>query len=238
MAGAVRSAEMVWISFDLFEAVKEVLMNDEIRAEIAGKHLITQTATRPVQIAEFAEFVNGAGGFLSEVTTVATPDTIRAKAATAVYAGPALEHWDDILGVISSEIIDHGPLGAASHFEMSFIVNTLTWIYAAFYPLACMASQGMKIDPSLHVMKTSPLYTMPVYAWWGERIRERRYDNADIPIDFALGHMDEAIQYLRESGMPTGVMEEIRIYIAKAVELGWGKRDTTSLFEIMMASKA
>jgi 3-hydroxyisobutyrate dehydrogenase-like beta-hydroxyacid dehydrogenase len=105
---AIREADHVWISLAVYSAIKEVLMTEDVRHVLANKQLLTQTATRPSQIEELQSFVTGAGGFLSEVTTVGLPFMMRDKSAIMVYAGQELERWKPILGVFSNEVLYQG----------------------------------------------------------------------------------------------------------------------------------
>lgn len=235
---AIREADQVWISLSVYSAIKEVLMTDEVQHVLANKHLITQTATRPSQIAELQRFVTGAGGFLSEVTTIGLPFMMREKAAILVYAGQELELWKPILGLFSNETLYQGEVGAASHVEMSLIVNAWAVVYAAFFPLANLVTQGLDIAPTLNLLQSSLLYKMPGYAWWGERVRTRRYDDVQFTVGSVLSHVDEAIEYLKEIQAPTDTMDLFRRYTLKAIEMGYEKKDGAAIFEAMVAFRA
>ena len=235
VAEAIGEADQVWISLSVFPVIKEVLMTEDVRRVLANKHLISQTATRPKQIEELRRFVTGAGGFLSEVTTVGLPFMMRERAAIMVYAGQEIERWKPILGLFAAEVMYQGELGAASHLEMSLIINAWAMVYAAFFPIANMARQGLDIAPTLHILQTSPIYKMPGYGWWGERVQNRRYDDVQFTVGSVLSHVDEAIEYLKETNAPTDTMDEFRRYTLKAIEMGYEKKDGAAIFEAMIA---
>lgn len=235
-AEAIAEADYVWISLSVFAAMKEALMNDEVQKVLANKHILVQTATRPSQILEFEKFVTAAGGLLSEHATIGQPLMMQHKIATMVYAGKYFEQWEPILQVFTNEKILHqGDVGAASHLEMSLLVNGWTWIYAVFFPLANLARQGLALDPAMYILQNSLLYKMPGYMWWGERVKNRNYDSVQFTVENALAHVDETIEYLHEVGYPLGVMELFRKYTVKAIELGYGQKDGAAIFEAMVA---
>jgi 3-hydroxyisobutyrate dehydrogenase-like beta-hydroxyacid dehydrogenase len=235
-AEAIAEADYVWISLSVFSVMKDVLMTEEVRKVLADKHIMTQTATRPSQILEFQRFVTAANGFLSEVATIGQPMMMHHKMAIMVYSGKEFEIWQPILAIFSNEEILHqGEVGGASHLEMSLLVNGWTWVYAVFFPLANLARQGLELGPALHILQNSLLYKMPGYVWWGERVKNRSYDDVQFTVETALSHVDETIEYLKEIGSPTALLELFRKYVAKAVELGYGKKDGAAIFEAMVA---
>lgn len=234
-ADAIREAQLVWISLLGFSAIQEALMVDEVRRVLPGKHLITQTATRPSQILQFQEFVTSAGGVLSEVGTAAVPQMVRARIAVAIYAGPELALWKPLLDTFCTEVLHQGEVGAESHFEMSMLVNSWGGLYAALFPLACMASQKVDIGPALRLMEQSPLCRMPGYLWWGEKVKNRQYDDVQVRLDLILSHVDECIEYLNEIRSPTDEMIAFRRHVVRAIELGYGQKDGAAIFEGMVA---
>lgn len=235
-AEAIASADYVWISLSVFSVMKDVLMTEDVRKVLANKHIISQTATRPSQIAEFQQFVTAANGLLSEVATIGQPMMMHHKLAIMAYSGRELELWQPILSIFSNEKILHqGDVGGASHLEMSLLVNGWTWIYAVFFPLANLARHGLELEPALYILQNSLLYKMPGYVWWGERVRNRSYDDVAFTVETTLEHVDESIEYLKEIGSPTATLDLFRKYVAKAVELGYGKKDGAAIFEAMVA---
>jgi 3-hydroxyisobutyrate dehydrogenase/2-hydroxy-3-oxopropionate reductase len=234
-ADAIREAELVWVALDVYGSIEAVLMTDDVRAALSDTRVVSQTATRPSQIAALNAFVADAGGSLAEVTTIAVPMIIRSKGAVVIYAGPDLEAWRPVLDTFSETIKYQGEVGSVSHFEMAILVNTWAWVYAAFTPLACLTREGIDLEPTLYVMQNTPMYHMPGFVWWGEKVKNRDYDDVQFTVELTLSHIDEGIAYLQEVGISTEIMRAFRKYVVKAVDMGLGKKDASAIFEAMVA---
>src|SRR5512132_3701338 len=118
---------------------------------------------------------------------------------------------------------------------MSLLVNAWAMVYAAFFPIANLAKLGLDIAPTLHILQTSILYKMPGYPWWGDRVRNRRYDDVQFTVESVLSHVDEAIEYLKEIKAPTDTMDSFRRYTLKAIEMGYGQPDGAAIVAAMVA---
>jgi 3-hydroxyisobutyrate dehydrogenase-like beta-hydroxyacid dehydrogenase len=239
LADAVRAGDPVIMCVSNQAAAAELLADPAVTDLLRGRTLIQMTTGTPADGRRNADWAQPLGIGYVDAAILAYPREIGTPDAEIFYCGPAAAPeaapgLGPLLGALGTVHFVGEDAGRASVVDaalIAFFYGTM----AGFVQCVNLATaEGVPIGELLPL--SGPFFSRFIanaVTETGERITERRYDEAQSSLDTHLGGIDLLVLGAsREAGIDTAVVTAIRDSFAQAVAAGHGAEDIAILADL------
>jgi 3-hydroxyisobutyrate dehydrogenase-like beta-hydroxyacid dehydrogenase len=231
-AEAVRASDATLIVLTDGAAVRKVLTEDFLDA-VSGKKVLNVSTTGIEEILEYARMVSDHGGSLSELSIMTGPDQVKTGQGYYLLGCPEDEEgfWNEVLGQ-TGYVQRVGDVSLATKSEAPIVIASLMSAATLGYAAAAIDRFGVPEDVAMATvgeMVPGAKYLLP-------SMLRRDYDAVHASTESLVGVADAAIGTAEYLGFPSEAFKEIRKLFVKAVDMGYGAKDSSSIVEVLLES--
>ncbi len=234
-AQAINEADATIIVLSDATGVRDVLLNDEVKAILKDKKILNASTTTPNEIIEIADEVKKYGGDLAEMTILVGHDELRNKVGQFLV-GCSLDvepFWNEILNSIGQFTQRVGEIGDASKAESPMLIGSM-FISAT---VAYSAAMAMKLNVPREIVQQQISMMVPGAEYFLPNIYSRDYSQCMASVNSFKDVSNTAISIAKSFDMPTKTLEDILELYEAAAKLGYGDQDGTAIVEVLLESK-
>jgi 3-hydroxyisobutyrate dehydrogenase len=229
---AVRAAACVVLMLADAPAIREVLLAEPARRELAGRTVIQMGTIGPRESQAIQQEVTAVGGDYLEAPVLGSIAEAQArKLIVMVGATPEqFTRWADLLRCFGPEPRLIGPVGQAAALKLALNQFIAAEIAAMSLSLSLIQRIGVSVETFMGILRESALYAP---AFDKKLPRLLKHDHADP--NFSTRHLLKDVElFLSEAtslGLDTSSLDGIRSLLKKAVERGLADVDYSAVIE-------
>lgn len=214
------------------EAIRSVVLNDEVRAALAGRTIIQMGTIGPEESREFHRSVTGSGGDYLEAPVLGSIAEAKAGTLLVMMGGTQdqFKRWNPLLRSLSRDPRLVGPVGQAAALKLALNQLIAAEITAFSLSLGLLQRTGVSIDLFMSVLKESALFA-PAFEKKLPRLQQRRYDDPNFSTVHLLKDVDLFLAASKGKGLVNHTLNGIRKVLADAIAQGHGSKDYSAVYE-------
>ncbi|MFQ5741126.1 MAG: NAD(P)-dependent oxidoreductase [Acidobacteriota bacterium] len=230
---AVAQAQCVILMLAHAQAVQEVLLSQEVAAELRGRTVIQMSTISSTQSLEICRRVEAAGGEYLEAPVLGSiPQVLEGQLIVMVGATPRLyENWVEVFQCLGSRTYLVGPPGKAAALKLALnqLIASLTAGFAL--SLGIVQRAGIDVELFMKILRGSALHA-PTFEKKLSRMISRDFDNPNFPVRLLLKDINLALE--EAGGLGTAGLQGIRTVVEKTVAEGFAEIDYSAIFNTIV----
>lgn len=213
------------------KAFNDMILNEEVLLSLKGKKLLNASTTSIDEIIKFNNVINKYGGNLAEISIMVGSEQLSSQQASFLLGCDDCEEkfWTEILKDVGS-VLRVGNISDATKVEtpivFASVFSSVMMAYAGVALLKLNIINENGIDMVKNMIPGSE-YLLP-------NLLKRNYNECIASTDSLIGVVDVAINTSRKLGIPSKIFENIKELYVKTSEMGYGKKDASSLVETLL----
>lgn len=228
---AIRAADCVILMLTNADAIRNVLLQDASRQQLAGKTVIQMGTISPSDSKAICTEVMAAGGDYLEAPVLGSiPEAKSGKLIVMVGGSEAqFQRWLELLQNFGSEPLLVGAVGAAAALKLALnqLIAALTSAFAL--SVSFIQRQGIDVELFMQILRDSALYA-PTFDKKLPRMLEGNYDHPNFPTKHLLKDTDLFITEAQAMGINISSIEGVKKILDAAINQSLADADYSALF--------
>jgi 3-hydroxyisobutyrate dehydrogenase len=214
------------------QSLRELLLADATRAQLAGRRLLNVATTKPEEILAIAQDVAAHGGHLAEVSIMVGADALRARQGQFILGSAAADtdFWTALLASVGERVDVAGEVGDASKAETPILLASMFGVVTAAYAAAAAIKLNIPRTISEHYIPMA----VPGSEYLLPNLLSRNYDACMASVDNFAVVSATAINTARTLGLPEQVLADMGALFSAAQHRGQGAKDGTAIIEELL----
>ncbi len=212
-------------------AIRETILDSEIKALLAGKTVIQMGTIAPSESQAIAQELTEAGAEYLEAPVLGSIPEAQTGTLQVMVGGtpeqftqwqPLLQHWGEAPRYI-------GPVGTAMALKLALnqLIASLTNSFAL--SLAFARLHQVPVEQLMDILRSSALYA-PTFDKKLDRMQDHNFDNPNFPTKHLLKDVQLFLKEAATLELQTGNLEGTERILEKAIALGLADKDYSALF--------
>lgn len=228
---AIAACECVILMLTNAAAIRNVLLSDTSRQQLAGRTIIQMGTITPTESKAIRDEVIAAGGdYLESPVLGSIPEAQAGRLIVMVGGTPEqFQSWSNLLQNFGPEPLLIGSVGSAAAIKLALnqLIAALSTAFAL--SLSFIQRQGIGVDLFMQILRNSALYA-PTFDKKLQRMCDRNYSNPNFPTKHLLKDTDLFITEAKSTDLNVSSIEGVRRVLEVAVNRGLAEDDYSSLF--------
>ncbi|RLJ22557.1 hydroxyacid dehydrogenase [bacterium endosymbiont of Escarpia laminata] len=229
---AMRVADVICLTLSDAPAIREVLLQRRVSAELAGKLVLQMGTVAPEESREIGAAVEAASGGYLEAPVLGSIPQAR-SGNLIVMAGGSDENYQRgllLLRCLGKQVQHVGFLGqaAAMKLAMNQLIASLTAGFSL--SLGLVRSEGIDVEVFMELLRESALYA-PTFDKKLSKMLEHDYANPNFPLKHLIKDLALFQQVAEKSGIDAGLPKAMLRVFEKGRSNGHAEDDYSSLYE-------
>jgi 3-hydroxyisobutyrate dehydrogenase-like beta-hydroxyacid dehydrogenase len=230
-AEALRAATHAILTLSDARAIREVVLEPEARAALAGRTVIQMGTIGPSESRRLRDEIADAGAEYFEAPVLGSiPEAREGKLIVMVGATPQqFEAHRELLRCFSPNPTRIGEVGQAAALKLAFnqLIASLSAGFA--YSLALVRSAEVDVEGFMALLRASALYA-PTFDKKLSRTLDGDFTNPNFPLKHLLKDVRLAVVEGRERGLGTDALAGIAKLLEGVAARGHGDEDYSALY--------
>jgi 3-hydroxyisobutyrate dehydrogenase len=227
----IQSSTCIILMLTNAEAIREVVLSEACRTELAGKTVIQMGTIAPAESCALQAEIFAAGGDYLEAPVLGSiPEARSGKLMVMVGATPEqFDQWRAVLSCFGPNPRLSGPVGAAAAVKLALnqLIGSLTTAFAT--SLGFVQRQQASVDLFMEILRESALYA-PTFDKKLQRMLDRNYENPNFPTKHLAKDMGLFLTEAQSLGLNPELVMAVQSILTKTLELGLADKDYSALF--------
>lgn len=212
------------------EAIREVLLSEACRAELAGKTVIQMGTIAPADSRALHADIRAAGGDYLEAPVLGSIPEAQSGKLSVMVGGTVeqLVQWNEVLSCFGTVRLI-GDVGAAAAVKLALnqLIGSLTSAFAT--SLSFVQRQDVSVNLFMEILRESALYA-PTFDKKLQRMLDRNYENPNFPTKHLAKDMGLFLTEAQSLGLNPELVTAVQSILTKTLELGLADKDYSALF--------
>lgn len=227
----IQAATCIVLMLTNADAIREVLLSDACRPELASKTVIQMGTIAPSESRALQTEILAAGGDYLEAPVLGSiPEAQSGQLRVMVGATPEqFEQWQKVLSCFGSDPRLIGPVGAAAAVKLALnqLIGSLTTAFAT--SLGFVQQQQASVDLFMEILRESALYA-PTFDKKLQRMLDRNYENPNFPTKHLAKDMGLFLTETQSLKLNPELVAAVQTILSKTLDLGLADKDYSALF--------
>ena len=228
---AIEAADCLILMLTDKAAIQSIILSEPARSALANKAIIQMGTISPEESKAIRDQVVSAEGEYLEAPVLGSIPQVK-TGELLVMVGATEQQFNKYYKLFqhfSPEPIHVGDVGTAAAMKLALnqLIAGLTATFAL--SLSFVRHQGVEIEQFMEVLRQSALYA-PTFDKKLPRMLEGNFANPNFPTKHLLKDTNLFLNQAKEMGLNTSSLEGVRAIVEKAIVLGFGEDDYSSLF--------
>ncbi len=228
---AIETSEILILVLSDFDAIREVFLNKIPGQSLSGKTVIQMGTILPAKSKELDRFVCDAGAEYLEAPVLGSRPEAK-SGALIVMAGctdTQFGKWTPFFRSLSREPVHAGEVGKAAALKLALnqLIASLTTAFSL--SLGLVLKNGIDAELFMGILRDSALYA-PTFDKKLHRMLERNYSDPNFPTRHLLKDIILVREAAAAAGLEGGILEELSKICRRAIDMGLGESDYSSIF--------
>ena len=233
---AARASEYNIVCATDHEAFVSLIHNDTMAEALAGKLLLqlgVVTAEQARQTGAWAEARNI--GYL-ESSILGMPQNVREATATLVCSGPEprFREVEDLLSVFGSPQLVSEVVGNAYEFDKVYYSFAYATIQGFIQGAAMAEASGFSVEAYSRIVQERVTVVADNLGSFGKRIASRNHEGDQASLDVWADAYAGSLELCRSLDVDDTLPSALVQNFAKAQTAGFGDKEITSIFEVLL----